>query len=240
MECDAMKNIQQKMQPPNSPGGGLILGVAGFLSLLMIASLSYAAELPTLVLDEGANRVGLTLVNRGSADLTAVTATIDKSKLPGWLSVQCEPRTANIPQGAQARDKLFVVFTVEEAPAGAESMIPLELKDAIGNAWNYSITVKANNAKPVADALIGNYPNPFNPDTVISYSLATGRNASLVVYNALGQKVRTIVDGPHAMGKYTVRWDGKDEMGRQVSSGVYYCRMTAGRFVETRKMVFIE
>jgi len=238
MERAAMIN---RMQPPQFPGGGLIIGIAGFLSLFMIVSISYAAELPTLTLDEGANRVGLTLVNRGSADLTAVTASIDKSKLPAWLSVQCEPRTANIPQGAMARDKLFIVFMVKEAPVGAESVVPLELRDAIGNTWNYNITVKANSTKqPAADALIGNYPNPFNPDTVISYSLATSRNASLVVYNALGQKVRTIVDGQHEAGKFAVKWDGKDDMGRLVSSGVYYCRLMAERFTETKKMVFME
>jgi len=131
MERAAMKN---QMQPPQSPGGGLIIGVSSFLYLLL-ASVLYAAELPALVLEEGANRVGLTLVNRGSVDLTAVTASINKEKLPAWLAVRCEPRAANIPQGAQARDKLYVVFTVTEPPAGAECAVPLELKDAIGNIW---------------------------------------------------------------------------------------------------------
>jgi hypothetical protein len=235
-----MKNYFPKMHPSVSPGGGLILVVISFLSLFITLSLSYATELPTLILHEGVNRVGLTLVNQGSTDLTAVTASIDKSKLPAWLAIQCEPRTANIPQGAQARDKLYVVFTVKEAPAGAENVISLVLKDAIGNTWDYKITVKANNSKPVADALIGNYPNPFNPDTVISYSLSTNRNASLVVYNTLGQKVRTIVDGPQIAGIYAVKWDGRDEMGRRVSSGVYYYRLEAGKFIQTNKMIIVE
>ena len=229
-----MKNIKK-------PARGLIPVAIGFIFVLFVsASTLFAVELPALTLDEGANRVGLTLCNRSDSDLSAVSASIDKAKLPAWLSIQCEPRAVQVPQGAQARDKLFIVFTVKDDPAGAETLVALGLKDAIGNAWNYTITVKANSAKPLADALIGNYPNPFNPDTMISYSLSTNKNASLVVFNALGQKVRTSVEGSKAAGKYTVRWDGKDGMGRQVSSGVYYYRLEIGKFVQTKKIVMVE
>jgi hypothetical protein len=208
------------------------------LILALSASFASATELPSLLLDDGANRVALTLVNRSNSDLSAVSASVDRSELLAWLSVQCMPRSVNAPRGAQSQGKLFLDFTVQNAPAGAKADVPLVLRDALGKTWSYMITVQANTSRPLPDALIGNYPNPFNPDTVISFSLASSRRASLVVYNTLGQKVRTIADGPLAAGKHTVIWDGCDDAGRAVSNGVYFARMESGTYRNTIKMLF--
>ena len=61
----------------------------------------------------------------------------------------------------------------------------------------------------------------------------------LAIYNLVGQRVATLVDGPHQAGTYTVRWDGRDDDGRTLASGVYLYRLTAEGFVQTRKMVVI-
>jgi PKD repeat protein len=82
------------------------------------------------------------------------------------------------------------------------------------------------------------YPNPFNPITVIRYSLAEGSDVRLIIYNILGQEVRALVSGVQASGAYLVTWDGTDAFGRLVSSGVYFSRLTAGPNVAVRKMVF--
>jgi hypothetical protein len=70
-----------------------------------------------------------------------------------------------------------------------------------------------------------NYPNPFNPGTRIQFSLPSGGEASLTVYNAVGQRVRTLADGRHRPGRYVVDWDGADESGRAVASGIYHYRL---------------
>ena len=81
--------------------------------------------------------------------------------------------------------------------------------------------------KPIKFALKQNYPNPFNPTTAINYSLPQAALIKLVVYNALGQKVRTLVDGFQSSGLKTVQWDGKSNTGNQMGSGIYFFRITA-------------
>jgi len=80
--------------------------------------------------------------------------------------------------------------------------------------------------------LSSNYPNPFNPSTTIEYALPHSGYATLRIYNVLGEEVATLVDGDHAAGTFTATWDASD-----LPSGVYFYRLTAGEYVQTRKMV---
>ncbi len=84
-------------------------------------------------------------------------------------------------------------------------------------------------------ALSGNYPNPFNPATTISYQLSAASEVDLTVYNALGQRVRTLLDRRQDKGTYRIVFDAST-----LSSGVYYYKLTAGSFVQTRKMLLIK
>jgi hypothetical protein len=86
-----------------------------------------------------------------------------------------------------------------------------------------------------------NYPNPFNSQTSIQYTLAGGGSgeATLRIYNLLGREVNTLVDMVQGPGDYEVSWDGRDNSGVIVSSGVYFCRLEAGGFQATRKMVVL-
>lgn len=86
-----------------------------------------------------------------------------------------------------------------------------------------------------------NYPNPFNPTTTIRYDLARAGQVSLVIYNLLGQKVHTLVGNQYQQtGRYTITWDGRNDAGAVVASGVYLYRLQAGNFVRTRKMLFLK
>ncbi|MBN2288540.1 MAG: T9SS type A sorting domain-containing protein [Candidatus Glassbacteria bacterium] len=87
-----------------------------------------------------------------------------------------------------------------------------------------------------------NSPNPFNPATAISYSVPEvfSGQVNLRVFNLRGRLVRVLVDEIKEAGNYTVFWDGMDDAGRQIASGVYLYRMKAGNFVRTRKMVLLK
>jgi hypothetical protein len=87
--------------------------------------------------------------------------------------------------------------------------------------------------------LAQNFPNPFNPITIIKYDLPVDCWVSLEVYTALGQKIATLVDEYQRAGKKVSRWDGKAADGLDVSSGVYFCRIQAGRYAETIEMVLL-
>jgi hypothetical protein len=94
---------------------------------------------------------------------------------------------------------------------------------------------------PRSFALNQNYPNPFNPSTSISYQLAEQAQVSIKIHNIRGQMVKKLVDGTKEAGEYSVQWDGRDEIGQKVSSGIYlYVLETDKGFKSTRKMVVLK
>lgn len=93
----------------------------------------------------------------------------------------------------------------------------------------------ASEAESPEVSLLGNYPNPFNPTTDISFSLPAASHVKLEVYNIMGQKVATVIDRFMEAGTHTVKWDGS-----KAASGVYLYRLEAGEFTETRKMMLLK
>ncbi len=88
--------------------------------------------------------------------------------------------------------------------------------------------------------LAQNIPNPFNPSTTIRFSLAARGHATIAVFDAGGRWVRTLVDDDRAAGDHAVQWDGRDTGGRPVASGVYFCRLTSGSAIVSKKMVLLK
>jgi flagellar hook assembly protein FlgD len=84
-----------------------------------------------------------------------------------------------------------------------------------------------------------NYPNAFNPQTTIKYQLPTEQDVKLVIYNLLGQIIATLVNRKESAGYYTVIWNGQEDQGQPAANGVYFYRLTAGKFEEMRKMVLM-
>lgn len=85
-----------------------------------------------------------------------------------------------------------------------------------------------------------NFPNPFNPETVILYELPQTSQVEVVVFNLLGERIRTLVNQRQTAGQHHLHWDGRNEFGMPVPSGVYLYRLRAGEFVQTRKMVLMQ
>jgi ligand-binding sensor domain-containing protein len=93
--------------------------------------------------------------------------------------------------------------------------------------------------EPYKFALQPNYPNPFNPETRIAYTLEFKGRVSVVVFDGLGRKIRTLASGVQGAGGHEAVWNGFDDSGRPVPSGVYICRVRAGEFATSRKMALI-
>ncbi len=93
---------------------------------------------------------------------------------------------------------------------------------------------------PETFALKQNYPNPFNPETRIEYSVAMSERILLQIFNQRGQLIRTLVNEVQSPGSYMKIWDGKDESGSNVASGIYLYRLQAGKFSETKKMIKLQ
>ena len=91
------------------------------------------------------------------------------------------------------------------------------------------------------NALNQNYPNPFNPETTISYDLSEDSNVELSIYNLKGQIVRTLVNGSQISGHHETVWNGKDDSGKDVSSGIYLYKLNAGnKDISTKKMILLK
>ena len=103
--------------------------------------------------------------------------------------------------------------------------------------------IKENNpdSSPLSFELMENYPNPFNVFTSIKYTLPTRAHIELNIYNIQGQLVRTLLSGEKSPGTHKVNWDGRNEIGRNVSSGIYFYQLkTAGGIQKTRKMILLK
>ncbi|MDP8204631.1 MAG: FlgD immunoglobulin-like domain containing protein, partial [Candidatus Tenebribacter mawsonii] len=93
---------------------------------------------------------------------------------------------------------------------------------------------------PIHTKLIGNYPNPFNPETKIEFSLLEARDVDLVIYNIKGEKIKKLVDGKMAAGFHSAVWNGEDDFGKKVASGIYLYRFKTDEIDQTKKMMLIK
>jgi hypothetical protein len=120
-----------------------------------------------------------------------------------------------------------------------------------GQSYRYQISVIDGDGEffsPTADVkmptarieLSQNVPNPFNPTTTIRFSLPASERVGLAIYSADGRLVRMLVDGVQPRGTHDITWDGRDGAGNPVGSGVYFYRLTAGKFTDSRKMVLLK
>ncbi len=167
--------------------------------------------------------------------------------LSGRLWVTAEPSSGTVP--GESTDEVTITFNAGDIDEGTV----LEANMIIGNnsvlgedlVVPVSMTVgpDAIGEEPIQlliTALGKNFPNPFNPVTNISYSLSQAGDVTISIYNIKGQKVKTLVNEKMEAGRYITTWYGKDNFNRDVSSGVYFYKMHAGKYTGTKKMILMK
>lgn len=92
---------------------------------------------------------------------------------------------------------------------------------------------------PASLPRLASFPNPFNPNTLVAYQVTVPGRVRLAVFDILGQQVKQLLDAPQAAGEYQLRWDGTDDAGHPVVSGVYLCRLVAPGGTQVRKMTVL-
>lgn len=155
------------------------------------------------------------------------------------------------PNGPDASGVLATVqFTVQDTGSTALNLMKVQVTDidgqvqklgTIGDGMVNAIITSVNDpyAKPipVEFSISQNYPNPFNPATTIRFQLAKPEWVSMKIFNLLGQEIRTLVDQNMEAGYFTVNWDGKDNFGKEVPSGIYFYQIQAGSSVQVKRMI---
>jgi hypothetical protein len=149
--------------------------------------------------------------------------------VPGYMGTGSHTLTLVDPSGCSNVLPLVVTCAGSDEAANAE----WEASDALWGEGNTDVAVA-----PAETRLLGNYPNPFNPSTTIRYELSADTRVSVKVYNMLGQEVATLFDGIQKAGEQSVVWNGTNNAGHQVASGLYLYKIQTGNIVLTEKMLF--
>jgi hypothetical protein len=143
------------------------------------------------------------------------TADLTLSFADGWVGMAFV--TASVCDAYHCDSETFTVW-VSDPPLGVDDIIVF----------------------PEVFALRQNYPNPFNPVTTIAYDIPEISNVRIDMYNILGQKVRTLVNGTHQPGMYHVRWNGTNDFGNPMASGMYFYRISSEQFISVKKLVLMK
>jgi len=118
--------------------------------------------------------------------------------------------------------------------SAGESPVAAQMGGVLGR------TLDLATARIYYNRLEQNFPNPFNPTTTLAFSLKDGGNVNLTIYDVAGRRVRELVNERRDRGAYKVTWDGQNDSGGIVASGVYFYKLIAGSFTDTKKMTILK
>lgn len=141
------------------------------------------------------------------------------------------------------QSNLKLCSSVGQYLAGKQTGASISMDVGFWNPWvTWAVPVEEDEDSwfPVDFELRQNYPNPFNATTLIQYTLPRESQVRIQIYNLLGQKVRLLADERQEPGFKIVLWDGRDDSGAEVGSGIYFCRIVAGDFVDCKKMTLLK
>ncbi len=135
-------------------------------------------------------------------------------------------------------DELYVVTAGRTDTYPLSSIVSIEFIPSTA-----TVGVEGPGGGPISvdpSHLFQNYPNPFSPETHIGFDLPSAGRAEIRIYDARGRLVRTLVDEKRPAGRQNVKWDGRDEAGREVASGIYFYSLTAPGVDENRRMILVK
>jgi len=169
-----------------------------------------------------------------------------------WLESQIENPVTDVDSLFAAIDIGYLYMLVDSSKAAVQGKLPWLKPTSVqafesdrNNAIMSLINGQSNSQSSTqsvepATLLMSNYPNPFNPSTTISFNLPSVMNCKLEIYNLKGQRVTSLLNETRGAGKHTITWDGLDEAGRPVSSGIYFYRLTTPQRTISAKMLMIK
>jgi hypothetical protein len=167
-------------------------------------------------------------------------AVVKSASTVPFLVQNTKPGELHIAHSIKGEAIVEVFFNVKDEFGGTVRISEARVWDQYQRTNTVDLSAAAIKMLPKTFALNQNYPNPFNPTTVIRYALPEGSNVRLEIYNTLGQVVRTLVDGEQAGGVYRITWDGRNEHGQEMATGVYIYRIVASDFQATKRMLLIK
>jgi hypothetical protein len=216
----------------------ILMGFVAALSVVFLA----ADSPPVIELKPGMNEVTLKVFNNCNSDFESIHVVIKPEVLPEGFTISPTPQHLNVSAKSQSETGLLLLIKVTEQVRPGSYEIPLLLKDKANHSWKYTFTAEVGVNKPDKYDLAQNYPNPFNITTQIKYALANDQEqqTKLIIFDLLGKQTKTLVNKKQPAGFYQVNWDGSDESGASVASGVYFYKLSSGSFVSSKKLTVLK
>lgn len=195
-----------------------------------------AAETYKIPFASSGNEIELTIANSSPMDLQDVKVVINNA--PEWIKFSESKVSLPEIKGKEEKGALFNFSIDKSAPIGRETSLNFEIVSKDGYTWTKAIKIQVS--APEKFELFRNYPNPFNPVTVISYQLSVQSKVELKIYNMLGQEVAALVNTTQAPGYYPMSWNASG-----YSSGMYIYQIDSHgsdgqRHVERKKMMLLK
>ncbi len=220
----------------------MVLRLAVFvLGLIVWVGRATGEEPSILKLHSGLNEIPIVLHNQSLRSIANLDIDLG-AEIPDWVTVKAKS-VALTPDNSQDRHitKFNLALFVNDTAEHPDTILPLTLTDNLGRSWNIQLHIQVLREEQEKSVLFGNFPNPFNPSTMIRYRLGHSgvKPTTLVIYDMLGQRIRTLVSEPQTAGSYEVTWDARDDQGRATASGVYIYSLKSGSFNQTRSMTLI-
>jgi hypothetical protein len=152
-----------------------------------------------------------------------------------WTFYETSKRTSGFALDLVA-DSIGMIYT------GGEGGTAFSLFGAIINGTIYGTIMQVKDQPrviPSSYELLQNYPNPFNPATTIKFKMQSEKHVTLVVYNILGERIRSLFEGNMSIGLHQIVWDGKNDLGTSAGTGIYFYQLKTDSFIETKKMMLL-
>ncbi len=203
-----------------------------FIALAPWILLAQGYEIPY---NSKGNSLALTVEN--TATVAAKNVTVEIQSPQSWLKLESSKIMLKDILSKQSKDAEFLFSVERSAPIGKEQKIKALIKTSDGQSWMKEISFTIS--PPKEFHLYDNFPNPFNPTTKIAFELPMTSKVKLVIYDALGREVRTLTDDEYPAGYIELTWDGRNEIGTAVSSGVYFYRISTPKWNSVKKMVML-
>ena len=182
------------------------------------------------------NTILLGIQNRSSVAAKNVSVTF--GNLPSWIKFKSNTYLIKSIAPDLSQDAEFTFSIDRKAPVGKDTTLTATIKSSDGETWAKEIKISISAPKDYK--LYDNFPNPFNPSTKIAFELPKASHVKLMIYDNIGREVAQVADADYPTGYSELTWNGTNKNGSLVSSGIYFCRINAGRWSKVMKMMVLK
>lgn len=214
----------------------ILFAGSSFAQISNAASNSPTGQVWEIPFGSTGNTISLNIQNSSSLEAKNVSVTFNE--IPSWLEFKSSTAVIKSIASNSSGDAEFTFSVDRKAPVGRDTTLTATISSADGQSWTKEIQISVGAPKDYK--LYNNFPNPFNPTTKIAFDLPKASHVSLVIYDVLGREVAEITNQNYPPGYNEITWNGLNRNGEQVSSGVYFYRISTGRWSAVKKMMMLK